>query len=730
MLPPDLFAPLAPMPPDDAPDPSLRALFDALDSGAREGHAADEAAQALGAHLDPAVTPRLRAYLQRATCDVGATQLNEALRATLSLAETTEAMSRLQWLYVPLAARAALVRRAALALHLRADPDAWAELAAIATTHPSYALRTAVAGVLLGERSQGEAVRAPHAPVPYLEGLSMGRTLVESDGWSLELRRQAAEAMMVCDPHGAFDRLAPSLGYGTEAVPDEYTVRGIAAAWWARMRPEDDPRFAFAFGARMADPGSAPVVLFNILRGRGHPAAVDGALAALERTASRGALQVPYLYALLAALGDRRAVGPLVAALGACGAAPLPKTALDTLKQLDDPSALPALESLDAARGGDKALRSLIKHLARNAPKAKPAKKAKAPEPVAPGLPVWFAPPPLPDPATGDTALDALLAAMPHPDAAKSLAARRDGRAAEAVRARFALAADGVCDYTWDESAVAALPAPLKTRARRAHTALYGPINERLALLRALAADLARRHNPAGDAALAAVAEGHRWVHVRAVVVAAAVAAEPSDALGERLAAGFEAATDHDLALAMAEAVLALGDAVALVRFGAVLGTSRRLLAEAAMTALARHLTRRADRAWTALVVADMRAARHPFVHFHALGALADPAAVEAIGDAMTPLLKHGAGLAEAVQALRQMGDPRGAEYVLRVLERVPPMGRFDGVVEALHKLGDARYAPRVVALQAALRAGTKAHPEFPPTLLQPLLDAWGAKGG
>jgi hypothetical protein len=137
----------------------------------------------------------------------------------------------------------------------------------------------------------------------------MGNALVESDGWSLELRRQAAEAMMVCDPQGAFDRLAPSLGYGTEAVPDEYTVRGIAAAWWARMRPEDDPRFAFAFGARMADPGSAPVVLFNILRGRGHPAAVDGALAALERTASRGALQVPYLYALLAALGDRRAVG-------------------------------------------------------------------------------------------------------------------------------------------------------------------------------------------------------------------------------------------------------------------------------------------------------------------------------------------------------------------------------------------------------------------------------------
>jgi hypothetical protein len=356
---------------------------------------------------------------------------------------------------------------------------------------------------------------------------------------------------------------------------------------------------------------------------------------------------------------------------------------------------LPALEALDAARGGDKALRSVIKHLARNAPKAKPAKKAKAPEPVAPGLPVWFAPPPLPDPATGDAALDALLAAMPHPDAAKSLAARRDGRAAEAVRARFAVAADGVCATTpgtsrrWPRC-----PRPSRP-ARRAHTALYGPMNERLALLRALAADLARRHDPAGDAALAAVAEGHRWVHVRAVVVAAAVAAEPSHALAERLAAGFEAATDHDLALAMAETVLALGDAVALVRFGAVLGTSRRLLAEAAMTALARHLTRRADRAWTALVVADLRAARHPFVHFHALGALADPAAVEAIGDAMTPLLKHGAGLAEAVQALRQMGDPprRGRDVheargrgQLRRLQRVlPTLARR---ADALHLRG------------------------------------------
>jgi hypothetical protein len=722
----ELFEVFPVMAPSEASDATLRGLVDALDGGL---HAAssDDAAAELGAHPDPSVTGLLREHLARATRDVGVTELPDELRATLAgdrlhLAEG--ALSRLQ---VPLFGRVALVRRIARALAMRRDDEGWRDLARVAAEHPSRALRYAVAGALLGERENGSERRARHAPVEHLEGLADALEGGGTDTWSLTLHSYAAEAVMVIDPARAFERLSAHLGFAAPGdSAQEYRVRGIANAWHVRMRPEDDPRLARALAEHMTDAGTLPVTLCQTLKQRPHPAIVDGALAALERATVGPNPTVHYLYELLGALGDRRAALPIVRSIEAHGEAVVPHTAFRALELLDEPATLAPLQALAATRKGSradhKALRQLVKHLSRDEKKAKRTEL----QPVAPGLPVWYAPPPLAAPATGDAALDALLTALPHDDAVKALAKRRDALATQAMGARFIAAAEGVCDYTWNETLVQALPSPLKGKARRAHSALYGPMNDRLTLVRVLATDLARRWDAVGDEALATTLAAHPYRELRALVAKAVVAAEPSRGLLEKVAARFDEATDHDTLVAAAAASLALGDDVAFERFGAVLGTSRRAQADAAVQALAQRLTARSDRRWTALLIADLAASQHPFAHFGAFAALRDPAAVDAIGEAIGRLLVHGAGVESGVRALHQIGDPRGAVHVLRVLESQLTSTWFRETAEVLRKLDDRTLLPRVRALHDELLRSPMKTPAREPEALEAIMKAWG----
>ena len=722
-----LFEVFPVMPPSDAPDAGVRALLDALDGGPHAG-SPDDAAAELGAHPEPSVTGLLREHLARATRDVGPTELTDDVRATLAGSWLREVEARVSRLQTPLAGRVALVRRVARALAVRRDSDGWRDLARVATAHPSRALRYAVAGALLGERESGSDRRARPAPAEFLEGLVDALARRDTDPWSLMLHAYAAEAAMVIDPARAFERLAPHL---TAAAPgdvaQEYRVRGIANAWYVRLRPEDDPRLARALAERMADAGNLPVALVPNLKQHPHPAVVDGALAALARTMEAPTPSTHYLYELLGALGDRRAALPIACSLERYGEALIPHTAFRALEALDDPATLAPLRALAATQKGSradhKALRQLVKHLARHEtkPKAKPA----APQPVAPGLPVWYAPPALAAPATGDAALDAFLAALPNDDAAKALARRRDAATTRATCARFVEAAEGVCDFAWDDALVQSLPSALKGKARRAHSALYGPMNERLTLLRVLATDLARRQDSAGDEVLAATIASHRYREARSLVAKAVVGAEPSRGLLERVASHFDEATEYDTLVAAATAVLALGEEEAFARFGAVFGTSRRPQADAAAQSLAQRLTPRSDRRWTALLVADIAVAHHPFAHFHAFGALRDPAAVDAIGAAMEELRVHGAGVESGVRALHQIGDPRGAEHVMRVLESPLTNVWFRETAETLRKLGDRALLPRVRALQDKLLASPMLTPAREPEALDPLLKAW-----
>jgi hypothetical protein len=305
---------------------------------------------------------------------------------------------------------------------------------------------------------------------------------------------------------------------------------------------------------------------------------------------------------------------------------------LRALEKLDDPAALPAVAARTASlAAGDKrlrffkaALKSLGRHTSK-APKAKATKpsKAAAPQPVAPGLPLWYAPPALSAPRGDDPDLAALLAAMPAEDAQKKLAKRLDPATAAAVRARLLEAADGLCDYTWDEALVQTLAPALKGKARRAHTALYGPINERLALVRALAVDLARRWDPEGDAALVGLLAGHRHPALADELAPSLIEAEPSRALLEALASRIDdprlGPANHRLLASSAHALFLLGEPRALEAARTLLGAKeRRHLGMSLLQAASKHLDARSDRGWIDVIAADARVTPMPMAHFAA----------------------------------------------------------------------------------------------------------------
>ncbi len=724
------------MPRSDARDPRLRTLLDALDGGELSA-TADDAAAALGAMPSAEVTAALRARLRDATEPVGPTELTEAILATLTPAETARERQATHDLYVALGGRRALVRRIAEALADHRADEAWRDLADVAARHPSAVVRASVAGAMIGiRREDGSDARTHAAPLALLEGLVDAVDNRDNDTWSIELRRYAAEAAMIRDARTAYDRLAQHLAHPAEDDGQrEYTLRGIAAAWFVRMKPEDDPRFARALCELLDADASVPISVRGVLARGAVPEAVDGALAALARVTAGQGHASSYLFEALATCRDPR-IGPaLLRALDAPATAPLTASILYALQALDDPATLPGVEArMSDLPPGDKRLklyRAAVKHLGRNAPKKAKAKPASAPtpEPLAPGLSVWFAPPPLSEPRSGDPSLDAALAGLPA--TAEALAKHRDAETTARVRARLAEAAEGLCDFSWNEDVVSVLAPALKGRVRKAYNALYSPVQARVELVGALAVDLARRWDTEGDRALLALLARHRYPELREALAPAVLAAEPSAAVVGAIAARIEDPTlgihqPRQLAAA-ADALFVQGEPVALAVAERHLGAHAREPVRMALAhAAATHLTAQSDRRWLRLLADDARGSFMPISHFTALARLADPGSADAIGAALAPLMEHGVGLEYAVRAFVTLGDPRGAEHVLRILENPKFSIWFAEGADALRRLGGPALRDRVHALQARVREGTDTWRS--PSALAPLLADWAAR--
>lgn len=721
------------MPRSDASDSGLRTLIDLLDRG-RVSATADDAAAALGAMPSAECTAALRARLRDATEPVGPTELTEAILATLTRAETARERQATHHLEFALGGRRALVRRIAEALADHQTDEAWRDLARVATAHPSAALRAAVAGAMIGiRREDGSDARTHTAPLEFLEGLVDAVDNLDNDTWSIALRRYAAEAAMLRDARTAYDRLAKHLAHPTEKRQQRaYTIRGIAAAWFVRMKPEDDPRFPRALCGLLDAGARVPISVRGVLARGAVPEAVDGALAALERVIAGQGLANPYLFEALATCKDPR-IGPaLLRALAAPAVAPQTAPVLRALQALDDPAALPGVAArMSALPPNDKRLkfyRTAVRHLRRNASKKGTAPNAATPKPLARGLPLWFAPPPMSEPCSGDAALDAVLAGLPAARAREALAKRRDAETTAQVRARLAEAAEGLCDFSWNDRMISNLGPVLKARIRKAYIPLYSPVLARVELVFTLAVDLARRRDAEGDRALIALLAGHRYPALRGVLAQRMLAAEPSAAVVGIIAARIEDPTleDHEswqLATA-ADALFLQGESIALAVAERHLGAhAREPLRMALAHAAATHLTARSDRRWLRLLADDAWTSTMPVSHFTAIARLADPGSADAIAAVMEPLMQHGAGLEHAMRAFVTLGDPRGALHVLRILENPKFSIYFAEGADALRQLGGPVFLERVRALQERVRAGTDSRRN--PSALVPLVADW-----
>ncbi|MBI5514666.1 MAG: hypothetical protein HY909_12900 [Deltaproteobacteria bacterium] len=85
--------------------------------------------------------------------------------------------------------------------------------------------------------------------------------------------------------------------------------------------------------------------------------------------------------------------------------------------------------------------------------------------------------------------------------------------------------------------------------------------------------------------------------------------------------------------------------------------------------------------------------------------------------------MDHGVALEWAVRALVSLGDPRGAEHILRVLENPKVTVWFGEAVEALRRLGGPQHLERVRALQRSLHEGKGSYRD--PAALDAILREW-----
>jgi hypothetical protein len=193
---------------------------------------------------------------------------------------------------------------------------------------------------------------------------------------------------------------------------------------------------------------------------------------------------------------------------------------------------------------------------ARTIARPAPARKARAGrEPPWPaGVPRWAVPAAVPWAATGDEALDRLLADVERGASRVRLAAM--GAAVDAaLDGQLAAALDGLDDLGWDERLVAGLDAPSARRVRRRHAEAWTAADARRQRVYALAAlAFARRHGAAEERLLRALAE-RRDDGVRLAIAVAALGGWVFQGIPQREVGYWRLARDGVLAAVAAMAV-------------------------------------------------------------------------------------------------------------------------------------------------------------------------------
>ena len=738
--------PLEATPPPKSGDKKLDKLLAALDAPHDDANA--NAALAEIYDLEDLEAP-LRSRLEQVIAGVGPTEMSSLLEEQLPKAEHEKARTHFDLLGNETHQLACHAGRLASAIVMYGSEDADRALAQHFLTHPSLQIRSEIGDALLGVHGH-EYDPELRATRPALEMLGAAiEYRPTGHTYDYELRRIAAHAIVMTTPGGGFDRLAPHTTMDA-AKRDEYTASAILHALAAHVEPDAiDPRW-FPHLAPLHlhphGPGvSVPYFYKKFLDAR----ALEPLCKVLDQIIDAGRGGIHDILAVLGDLGDTRAVPTIMRVLTKCKYGWEP--AIEALQKIGDASPCvdtSIIDELDALlvkvkKKKDKAkkptpLAKLIKELRAKGEPAKPAKAAKAKKPAKPppkGVPAWTEPPELVAPATGDKALDKLIADLGDTDrkvaaAMKALTARKDDATTRAIRERLAAAADGVVEFGWDNALVNKLTKEAKGSYRKLHTKLAPAFLARYWLVHRLASLVVARGDREGERivldihlnhaneeirnaagfALLGYAEKHTFQHSPSVEPASK---ETLTALADTLPQKRSVYAAHAAFLVDKEPI---------DRFAPLLDGDDVEVGNL-LHVILRHVGAKSDRRWVDVMI-PLLEGEQALLATWILGKIPDKRAVEPLLALIDRQIDDNWVDESAVTALGAIGDRRGVEGMLRVLEHPKMTVQFSKVAEEIRRLGDASIAPRLEALAAQLEK--KKVPWRDPKIVKQLIKSLG----
>ena len=332
---------------------------------------------------------------------------------------------------------------------------------------------------------------------------------------------------------------------------------------------------------------------------------------------------------------------------------------------------------------------------------------------------------PMPAPETGDAELDETLIGLTSAQPAiafTKLAASTYTATTIALRERLRQATDGVGSVRWDASKLTSLPRKIQTKLNQRYLDVFGPQNERAGLVMSLGALLLLRRDLPGERALLDLAQRHANLAIRIAGAQTLVAKtapfnvkiQPQSASNDTL---------EQIASLLDEPSLGLDevpilDAAAIAAFRVDPSTAAdRLIpklvpgevsqrAYAILRAASRELGRGADPRWVKATCDHMISLRDPssaFQHLALLGVLRDPSSIDAISTLVDRFATSGFMPDSMARTLEAIGDPRGANAMITVLENLSHDGYFSQVVEMLRRLATHHDLDRLERLATRL---------------------------
>jgi hypothetical protein len=727
---------LEPTPPPRSGDAQLDQLLAALDAPHE-----DARASAAAAELDEleGLEGKLRARLEQVITGVGPTEMSTLVRSTLPASEHARAEEHFRLLGSQSHQLACHAGRLARAIVRYGSEEADRALAAHFLAHPSLQIRVAIGDALIGKRGW-EFDPALCATRPALEMLGAAIEYRPSGHtYDYEVRRVAAHAIAMTEPGGGFDRLAPYMTMEA-ATEDEYTASAILHALWAHVAPVAvDPRWYEHLAPLHLHPHGPGVTVPGFYAHFPDRRAVEPLCRVLDQIVDAGTGPVHGIIEVLGELGDARAVPALVRVLTKCTYGWEP--AIGALKKIGDPSILDELDALLLAVKTQKPkakkptpLAALIKELRAKVTPAKPARasKGKAARPLPEGVPAWTEPPALAAPATGDRTLDTMLVELDDASdrkvtsAVKSLAARADEATTRAIRERLGAAAAGVVAFGWDNALVDTLPAAAKGVYRKLYAKLGPAFVARYWLVHRLAALVVARGDREGERAVLDLQLTHANEELRnaagfallGYAVKHTFQNQPTEPLASK-----ETLTDLADTLPRTRSTFAahaafLVDTSPIDRFAPLLDGDDLVVGNL-LHVILRHVDAKSDRRWIDVIL-PLLEGKQALLATWILTKIPDERAVEPLIALVDRQIASDWVDEHAPKALGAIGDRRGVEAMLRVLEHPKLTTHFATVAEEIRRLGDASQVPRLEAL--AKRLARKTEPWRDPKIVTQLI--------